>query len=180
MGNTHCASYEKDNDVRLCGDYKLTVNKAILPDVYPLPTPEDLFSSLRGGIIFTKLDLSHAYNQLVLNDEAKQYLTINTHKGLFRCNRLSFGISAAVAIFQREMENLFRGLPGVAVYLDDILVNGESAEQHDSNLRSVLQKLSESGLRLKREKCHFRLPEVRYLGFRVSAEGLQVLDDRVR
>ncbi|XP_045120478.1 uncharacterized protein K02A2.6-like [Portunus trituberculatus] len=78
------------------------------------------------------------------------------------------------------MENLFRGLPGVAVYLDDILVTGESAEQHDSNLRSVLQKLSESGLRLKREKCHFRLPEVRYLGFRVSAEGLQVLDDRVR
>ena len=171
---------KKDNSVRLCGDYKLTVNKVILPDVYPLPTPEDLFSSLSGGIVFTKLDLSHAYNQLILNNDAKQYLTINTHRGLFRCNRLSFGISSAVAIFQREMENLFRGLPGVAVYLDDILVTGASAEQHDSNLRAVLQKLSESGLRLKREKCRFRLPEVKYLGFRVSAEGLQVLDDRVR
>ena len=171
---------KKDNSVRLCGDYKLTVNKVILPDVYPLPTPEDLFSSLSGGVIFTKLDLSHAYNQLILNDEAKQYLTINTHRGLFRCNRLSFGISSAVAIFQREMENLFRGLPGVAVYLDDILVTGQTAEQHDSNLRLVLQKLSESGLRLKKEKCYFRLPEVKYLGFRVSAKGLQVLDDRVR
>lgn len=67
----------------------------------------------------------------------------------------------------------------MAVYLDDILVAGQSSEQQDSNLRSVLQRLSESRLRLKREKCHLRLPEVKYLGFRVSAEGLQVLDDRV-
>lgn len=50
--------------------------------------------------------LSHSYNQLLLDDKAKQFLNINIHRSLFACNRLSFGVSSAVAIFQREMENL--------------------------------------------------------------------------
>ena len=137
---------KRDNSVRLCGDYKLTVNKVILPDGNPLPTHEDLFSSLSGGVIFSKLDLSHSYNRLIMNDEAKQYLIINTHGGLFRCSRLSFGISSAVAIFQREMENLFRGVPGVAVYLDDILVTGHS---NTTPIYVQYCKNCQSGLRLK-------------------------------
>ncbi len=73
----------KNNTVRICGDYKLTVKKALSPDVYPLPTPNDLFSIFSGGVTFTKLDLSHVCNHLLLDEEAKQYLAINTHRGLF-------------------------------------------------------------------------------------------------
>ena len=69
-----------DKSVRICGDYKVTVNPHVDVDQYPLPTAEDMFSTLAGGVKFTKLDLAHAYNQLELDDASKRLLTINTHK----------------------------------------------------------------------------------------------------
>ena len=91
---------------------------------YPLPRVDDLFATLAGGKLFTKLDMSHAYQQLLLDEDSKQYVTINTHKGLFKYNRLVFGVASSPAIFQRTMDTLLQGIPHVAVYLDDILITG--------------------------------------------------------
>ena len=124
--------------IRICGDYKLTANKASRLEQYPLPKVEDLFSTLAGGITFTKLDMSQAYQQLVLDDDSKEIVTINTHKGLFRYQRLPFGVSSAPGIFQRTMETILAGVHRVLVYLDDILVTGASQEEHMSNLKEVL------------------------------------------
>ena len=76
--------------IRLCGNYKLTVNRAAKLDTYPIPTLDDLFSGLAGGKVFSKLDMNQAYAQLCLDDKFKQYTVINTHRGLFQYNRLSF------------------------------------------------------------------------------------------
>ena len=61
-----------DGSIRICGDYKLTINRAAKPDVYPLPRMEDLFATLNGGKSFTKLDLAHAYQQIPLEQSSKQ------------------------------------------------------------------------------------------------------------
>ena len=71
---------KRDGRVRICGDYQATVNQSLDIDQYPLPRLEELFSKLAGGKRFTKLDLSHA---LLLDDESRQYLTVNAHKGLY-------------------------------------------------------------------------------------------------
>lgn len=94
-----------DGSVRICGDYKLTVNSASSLEQYPIPRVEDLFNTLAGGKQFSKLDLSHAYQQIVMDEESKKHLTVNTHRGLFTYNRLAFGVSSAPAIFQRTMES---------------------------------------------------------------------------
>jgi hypothetical protein len=78
------------------------------------------------------------------------------------------------------MESLLGDLPQVCIYLDDILVTGESDAIHLRNLASVLSRLESVGIRLKREKCEFMIPEVEYLGHRISAQGIQPVSGKVR
>ena len=90
---------KKDGRVRVCGDYKVTVNPSLDIDQYPLPKAEDLFATLANGKAFTKLDLSQAYQQMLLTEQSAKFTTINTHLGLFEYTRLPFGIASAPAIF---------------------------------------------------------------------------------
>ena len=89
------------------------------------------------GKHFSKLDLSQGYQQLSLEENSKKYVIINTHRGLFRCTRLPFGISSAPGIFQRVIESILQGIEGVVVYLDDTLITGCSKEAHLKTLDEV-------------------------------------------
>ena len=125
---------------------------------------------MSGGKYFFKLDLANAYLQIPVEEGSREFLTINTHKGLFQYSRLPFGVASAPAIFQRAMETLLRGLKGVSIYLDDILITGPNLTEHIENLQQVLQRLSEAGLRLNKEKCSFLLPQIEYLGHIIDAQ----------
>ena len=113
-------------------------------------------------------------------EDSKEFLTINTHKGLYKFNRLPFGVASAPAIFQRSMETLLRDLPGVSVYLDDILVTGSSLQEHHTNLEHVLERLAEAGLRLNKSKCSFLLQQIEYLGHVIDAKGLHPTEEMVK
>lgn len=104
-----------------------------------------MFASLAGGTVFSKFDLAHACQRVVLDEHSKEFVTINTHKGLYRPNRLPFGVASAPSMFQRIMENILQGLPGVCVYIDDILVSGKTTEEHLRNLEAVLWNKLVSG-----------------------------------
>ena len=108
----------------------MTINVVSKLDRCPIPKIEDLLATLSGGRSYTKLDLKQEYQQLLLDEESKQFMVINTHKGLFRYNCLPYGISLAPGIFQRTMDNLVQGIPGVVVYIDDVLITGPTNEEH--------------------------------------------------
>ena len=146
---------------------------------YPLPTPEELFSTLSSGKIFSKLDLSQAYLQLPIEDNSKPYLTINTHQGLYAYNRLPFGISSAPAIFQKLMDTVLQGIPGVCCYIDDILVSTSDEDSHLHILEQVFTRLTTHGFRLKLEKCEFLLKSIEYLGHVITKDGIEPVPSKV-
>ncbi|KAL5500180.1 hypothetical protein EMCRGX_G011694 [Ephydatia muelleri] len=141
--------------LRVCGDYSVTVNPQLEEHRYPMPRPEDLMQRLGGGHGFTKIDLADAYNQIQLSPESQKRLALSTHRGVLLQMRLPFGISSAPGYFQELMDKLTCDLQGVAVYMDDILVSGATDSEHLQNLRSLLKRLVEKGLRCRLEKCSF-------------------------
>ena len=128
-----------------------TTNQVAQGDTYPLPLVQYILALLAYGKSFTKLDLVHMYQQLPLDNESRPYTTINTHRGLFQYTRLPFGVTAAPTTFQRTMESLLGDLTHVCIYLDDILVTGESETAHLQKLAAVLKRLESAEICLKRE-----------------------------
>ncbi|UYV76620.1 K02A2.6-like [Cordylochernes scorpioides] len=171
---------KKNGHVRICGDFKITLNPVLKIDQYPLPKIEDIFAILGRGINFSKIDLSQAYLQLELDEKSKEMAVINTHKGLYRYNRLPFGIASAPAIWQRIIEQILSGIPGTLVYLDDILITGESEADHLGNLEAVLNRLNEYGLKANRDKCKFFQESLEYCGHVIDKMGLHKINDKIR
>lgn len=169
---------KKDGTVRICGDFKATLNQACAIEQYPLPVIQDMFASLGGGEVFSTLDLKDAYNQVPLDEGARKLCVINTHLGLFSYSRLPFGISSAPAIFQRKMDTMLAGLPGVQAYLDDVLVSEKSAD-NGARLKAVLQRFREHGVKLRHDKCSFSQASVTYLGHRIDRLGLHPTEKNV-
>ncbi|CAD5231829.1 unnamed protein product [Bursaphelenchus xylophilus] len=165
--------------IRLCADYSTGLNDALADIEHPLPNMEEILSKFTGNTVFTQLDLSDAYLQLPLDEESQRLTTINTHRGLFQYTRLVFGLKPAPAIFQRTLEQALSGIPGILIYLDDILVMAPNRQLHDERLHQVLLKLENWGFRLRLTKCHFNVPEVTYLGMKITPSGIQADPTRV-
>ncbi|CAB3989017.1 Hypothetical predicted protein [Paramuricea clavata] len=108
---------------------------------------EEIHNKLAGGKTFTELDQSHAYEPMVLDEDSKECVTINTHRGLYRYNRLPYGVSSAPGIFQKTIEGLLNGIPFTGALLDNILISGATDDEHLRNLEEVMKRLSEAGLR---------------------------------
>ena len=163
---------KKDGTLRLCGDYKTTLNKFLHCENYPLPKIDDIFAELSRGKFFSHLDLKNAYTQMLMDEDSQKLLTINTPKGLFRLRRLIYGVASASGLWQKSMEQVLQGLDGVKVILDDMLVFGATKEEHLRNLENVLKRLSEAGLVLNKKKCRFLENRIEYCGHVIDATGL--------
>ena len=137
--------------IRMCIDLT-ALNKSVQREVYPLPRISDMLTKLSEGRVFSKLDANSGFWQIKMDSESKLLTTFVTPWGKFCFKRMPFGISSAPAFFQREMEKILQGLEGVVCMMDDVLVFGSTPAEHWSRLRKVLEKISASGMTLKKRK----------------------------
>ena len=175
----------KPGKLQLCIDPR-DLNKAIKRPKYQMPTLDEILPTLARAKVFTVLDAKDGFHQVKL-DEASSYLTTFwTPFGRYRYLRIPFGISSAPEEFQRRMHTALQGLYGVEVIADDILVYGcgeteeESQKDHDANLQQLLQRARDKNLKFNRKKLRLRLPEVTYMGHRLSKHGLSPDPAKVR
>nr|KAG5696950.1 hypothetical protein BaRGS_015914 [Batillaria attramentaria] len=164
---------KKDGSLRLCVDYR-RLNMKTVRDAYPLPRIQESFDSLVGAQYFSTLDLASGYHQIAMAPDDQHKTAFTTPFGLFEYTRMPFGLTSAPATFQRLMQAtmsdfLFQFL---LVYLDDLLIFSRTFKEHLQHLERLLQRIAETGLKLKMEKCQFLRRQVTYLGHTISAKGL--------
>ncbi|XP_062703968.1 uncharacterized protein K02A2.6-like [Aedes albopictus] len=158
--------------VRICADYSTGLNAVLEPNHYPLPVPDDIFTKLNGCRYFNIIDLSDAYLQVEVDDDSKQLLTINTHRGLFRFNRLAPGVKSAPGAFQQLMNTMIAGLKGVDSFLDDIFIYSKTEKEHHQILNALFKRLQDYGFVLREEKCNILQNQVKFLAHIVDEKGL--------
>ncbi|UYV71900.1 hypothetical protein LAZ67_9000991, partial [Cordylochernes scorpioides] len=168
-----------NGQIRLCADFKKSLNPYLEDVKYPIPNIDSVLSNFQGKKLFTKLDLSKAYHQIEMDDISKKYLVVSTHKGLYKYNRLAFGIKTASEIFQKTMESFFLGINDVYIYFDDILIASEDLESHLDILKRTLNTLKENNFTINKNKCLFVKNEIEYLGHKINEFGIYPLKDKL-
>ena len=121
---------------------------------YPIPDMETIFHNLHGASYFVKIDLSDAYYQIELDEEAKDICTINTSQGLFKMCRLPQGLKNSSSIFQNCFESALKVIKVVLIFQDDVLVHGTTKEKFDKRMFAVKSRLRAKNFTLIEKKSN--------------------------
>lgn len=171
---------KSDGLVRICGNVKLTLNPNLVRDRHPIPLIDEIFLALRNGKTVLQIDLEHAYMQIPVEEKSRDYLTIITHKGLYRYTKMTEGIASGPGDFQRKIEQCLAGINGVIPYLDNIFCTGKNDEEHLKTLYEVFKRLENSGFKVNINKCDFFKERLDILGFVIDENGLHKSKTKVK
>ena len=163
--------------VRICVDLK-PLNQSVRREVYPLPTVDEILAQVSGAKIFSKLDANSGFWQIPLAEQSRPLTTFITPYGRFCFNKLPFGISSAPEVYQRRMQHILEGLPGVLCLIDDVLIFAQDQKEHDIRLANVLKRLQDAGVTLNSEKCQFNKRSIRFLGHIIDEHGIRADPDK--
>ena len=164
---------KKNGALRLCVDLKVHINGKVMDKVYPNPDMETIYHNLHGASYFGKIDLSDAYYQIELDEDAKEICTINTSQGLFKMCRLPQGLNKSSSIFQNCIESTLKGIKGVIIFQDDVLVYGTTKDQYEKRMVAVKSRLREKNFTINEKKSNSKpVSSVSFLGYSVSKEGI--------
>lgn len=171
---------KNDGSVRFCVDYR-DLNGVTKRDAYPLPRIDDCLAALNGMKCFSAMDLASGYWQIRVQEEDIEKTAFISHRGLFEFVAMPFGLMNAPGTFQRFMDVVLAGLKwkGVLIYIDDLLLFTEDAESHLELLEIILGRLRKHNLHLRADKCHFFIDEIKYLGHKVSSQGIAADADKI-
>ena len=170
-----------DAKARMVHDYRF-MNKFLKVLAWPIPHIWTSLVSVEKSKYMTSIDVVSAFHCMRLDDESRKYTAYSTPFGLFEYVTGCFGLASMPSEFQMRMEDLFSGPLNqrwFLAYIDDGLISSSTWEAHLWQLFVILRILNFSGCRIALKKCHFAVPEVKYLGHKLSGLTLGLDEGRV-
>ena len=166
---------KKDGCLRLCVDY-CALNKLTKKDRYPLPLIGEALDRLHTAKYFTKLDIKKAYHILRIRNGEEWKTTFTSKYGTYEYLGIPFGLCNATDSFLRWINRRLQRFIDrcCIVYLDDVLIYLNSLKQHRRDVRTIINAIYQSGMRLQESKCEFHQAETEYLRFIISQNGIKV------
>ncbi len=171
-----------DGSLRLCVDYR-GLNNLTIKNWYPLPLVKESLDRLGWAQHFTQFDLTNVYHQMRIREGDKWKTVFKTRYGHFEYQVMPFGLTNASTTFQGYINKILAEKLDVfvIVYLDDILIYTESkGKEHVQVVWWVLDQLRKHLLYANLEKCRFHQDEVRFLGYIISHQGIQMEEKRIK
>ena len=164
-----------DGTYRICGDFR-ALNDRTLLDGFPLPNIRNFMGQIKGSSIFSKVDLVKAFHQIPLDPESQDKTTIVSPWGAWKFARLPMGLKNSAQSFQRLMTHVLGDIPGLFIYLDDVLVYSKDETSHKKTLETMFKRLHEAGLAISLKKCVFGVESLDFLGYKVDKNGITPLE----
>ena len=169
--NAHSPHHSIKKSIRLCIDPK-DLNEALEREPYYSRSIDELISMFAGAKVFTIVDMDKGYWQVVLHPDSRKYTCMAFDIGRYQFKRLPMGSKVASDIFQRMLDSVYIGLPGVTGIADDMVIFGKDEEEHDRNLILFLEATRRNGLILNKRKLQFKKEEVSFFGHRWNSTGI--------
>ena len=167
---------------RLVVDYSQTINRFTLLDAYPLPQIEDMVNEIASYRVFSTLDLTSAYHQVVIKTEEQKYIAFEAAGSLYQFCRIPFGLTKGAASFQRVMDDIIKreDLNGTYAYIDNVTICGQNQAEHDLNLKEFMNSMLKYGLTLNKNKCLYSLTSIDLLGYTISKGSVKPDPERLK
>ena len=170
---------KKDDSYRLVIDYR-AINQKTAKMNYPLPRLQDFTAYVNGCTVFSCLDLKSAFWQLDVRATDRNYTAFCTHRGNFEFNKMPFGLTYASSSFQHFINNVLIGTDSYCfAFVDDIFIFSKTLNAHKRHLHDIANRLNAYGLTLNIKKCILGVNKIDVLGYRLSADGILPLPDKI-